>query len=257
MAERNIKLTIEYDGTAYAGWQMQTNARSVQREITEAIRKVTGHEVRLIGAGRTDAGVHALGQVANFHIDHYLPIEKYCPALNHHLDDDIVIREAEEVGAEFHARFNARHRRYRYLIGQRRSALYRHRRWDLPQAVDRSLLSQAAAMIIGEHDFSPFCVRASLKEDNRCTIGYSRWFFTGDLMIYEIRGNRFLHHMVRGLVATMVNLASVKPDDNKQNLTLDEFKDIIENASRDRVVFTAPAAGLYLVSVGYDEGKAR
>ena len=255
MAERNIKLIIEYDGTAYAGWQMQTNARSVQAEITEAIRKVTGHDVRLIGAGRTDAGVHALGQVANFHIDHYLPIEKYCPALNHHLDDDIVIREAEEVPEEFHARFDARRRRYRYLIGLNRSALYRHRRWDIPKAGDRSALSQTAAMIAGEHDFSPFCVRASLKEDNRCTIEYSRWFFRGDMMIYEIRGNRFLHHMVRGLVATMVNLARVKPDDNKHNSTLDAFKDIMENASGDRVVFTAPAAGLYLVSVGYDEGK--
>jgi tRNA pseudouridine38-40 synthase len=256
MAERNIKLTIEYEGTAYAGWQIQANAPSVQGEITEAIRKVTGHEVRLIGAGRTDAGVHALGQVANFHIDHYLPIEKYCPALNHHLDDDIVVREAEEVGEEFHARFDARHRRYRYLIGLKRSALYRHQRWDHPRAVDRSLLTQAAVMIVGEHDFSPFCVRASLKEDNWCRIEYSRWFFRGDLMIYEIRGNRFLHHMVRGLVATMVNLARVEPDNNKQNLTLDAFEDIIENASRDRVVFTAPAAGLYLVSVGYDEGKA-
>lgn len=256
MAERNIKLTIEYDGAAYAGWQIQANAPSVQGEITEAIRKVTGREVRLIGAGRTDAGVHALGQVANFHIDHYLPIEKYCPALNHHLNDDIVIREAGEVAEEFHARFDARHRRYRYLMGLKRSALYRYRRWDYPQAVDRSLLTQAAAMIVGEHDFSPFCVSASLKEDNRCKIEYSHWFFTGELMIYEIRGNRFLHHMVRGLVATMVNLARVKPDDNKQNLTLEAFEDIMENASRERVVFTAPATGLYLVSVGYDEGKA-
>lgn len=255
MADRNIKLTIEYDGTAYAGWQMQTNARSVQGEITEAIKKVTGHEVRLIGAGRTDAGVHALGQVANFHIDHYLQIEKYCPALNHHLDDDIVIRKAEEADEEFHARFDARHRRYRYLIGQNRSALYRDRRWDYPQAMDRSKLIQAAAMILGEHDFSPFCVKASLKEDNSCTIAYSRWFFKGDLMIYEIRGNRFLHHMVRGLVATMVNLARVAQDSNKHNLTLEAFADIIKKASCERVVFTAPAAGLYLVSVGYDEGK--
>jgi tRNA pseudouridine38-40 synthase len=256
MAERNIKLTIEYDGMAYSGWQMQMNARSVQEEITEAIKKVTGHEVQLIGAGRTDAGVHALGQVANFHIDHYLQIEKYCPALNHHLDDDIVIKEAEVVGNEFHARFDAQYRRYRYLIGCRRSALYRHQRWEHPKALDRSLLTQAAAMILGEHDFSPFCVTSSLKEDNRCTIEYSRWFFMGDLMIYEIRGNRFLHHMVRGLVATMVNLARVIPDENKQNLTLDLFRDIIENASCERVVFTAPAAGLYLVSVGYDKGKA-
>ncbi|MDH4034461.1 MAG: tRNA pseudouridine synthase A, partial [candidate division Zixibacteria bacterium] len=224
--------------------------------ITEAIKKITGQDVRLIGAGRTDAGVHALGQVANFHIDHHLPIEKYRAALNHHLDDDIVIREALEVPLEFHARFDARRRRYRYLLGTKRSALYRHQRWDHPHLMDSSLLNQAAAMIVGEHDFSPFCVTSSLKEDNRCTIEYSRWFFWGDLMIYEVRGNRFLHHMVRGLVATMVNLARVKPDDNKQNLTLDAFEDIMENASCDRVVFTAPAAGLYLVSVGYDEGKA-
>ncbi len=256
MAEHNIKLTIEYDGAAYAGWQIQADTRTVQGEITEAVRKITGCEVNLIGAGRTDAGVHALGQVSNFVIDHHLPPAKYREALNHYLDDDIVILQAKEVAADFHARYSARYKRYRYLIGRQRSAINRHLRWVRERSLDTTRLRRAAEVVMGEHDFSPFCVTASLKKDNLCTIEYSRWFDLGTLLVYEIRGNRFLHHMVRGLVGAMVNLATVEPDGNKHNLTLESFEDIIKNATAERVVFTAPAAGLYLVSVGYDEGKA-
>ncbi len=256
MAERNIRLTIEYDGTAYSGWQVQDNARSVQGEIQAALKAVTGLDINLIGAGRTDAGVHALGQVANFFIEHGLPTDKFRDAINHHLDSDIVIKSAEGVDPDFHARYSARFRRYRYMMAPHRSALYRNQRWECPYSLDRSKLQEAAKIIAGRHDFGPFCRTASRKDDNHCTIDFSRWFFVGDLMIYEIRGNRFLHHMVRGLVAAMVNLARLEPDDNKHNLTLESFADIIKNASCERVVFTAPARGLYLVSVGYDEGKA-
>jgi len=256
MAEQNIRLEIEYDGTAYAGWQMQANAKSIQGEITEAVRRVTGKDVKLIGAGRTDAGVHALGQVASFIIDHDLPPEKYRPALNHHLDDDIVVLKSDRAAMDFHARFSARFKRYRYLVGSRRSAVYRNRRWDYGRALDGSLLHEAAGMVLGEHDFGPFCVTASLKENNLCRIDYSRWFERGGVWVYEIRGNRFLHHMVRGLVGAMVNLATREPDNNKNNLTLEMLENILEGSSTERVVFTAPAAGLYLVKVGYDEGKS-
>jgi len=256
MAERNIKLTIEYDGSAYAGWQMQVNARSIQGEITEAIRKVTGRQVKLIGAGRTDAGVHALGQVAGFVIDHDLPPKKYREALNHYLDNDIVIKSAEEVAPDFHARYSARYKRYRYLIGRERSAVYRNLRWNCEHDLNGMLLREAAELVLGKHDFNPFCVTASRKENNRCVIDYSRWFDHGTLLVYEIRGDRFLHHMVRGLVGAMVNLATVEPDNNKNNLTLGRLRNILKSSTKERVVFTAPACGLYLVSVGYDEGKA-
>jgi tRNA pseudouridine38-40 synthase len=250
MAERNIRLTIEYFGPAFSGWQIQKDQTSVQGEITEAIRKTTGEEVNLVGAGRTDAGVHARGQVANFRIDHRLEPERYRDALNFHLPDDIRILEAMEAPFEFHARFDATHRRYRYLISEEPSALYRHFRWH-QERLDLALLHQAAELVLGEHDFSPFCVVASRKENNVCQIAHSKWRKVGPLLVYEIRGNRFLHGMVRSLVGAMANLAREKTDRNPENLTLAVFEDMLRAPGDRRVPFTAPAHGLYLVSVGY------
>jgi tRNA pseudouridine38-40 synthase len=251
MAERNIKLIVEYKGTSFAGWQIQDGPRTVQGEIAEAIRRVTGETVDLNGAGRTDAGVHALGQVANFRVNHTLEAERFRDALNYHLPDDIRIKESCEVSLDFHARFDARFRRYRYLLAREKSAIYRELRWENPVEIDFNLVKQAASAIVGEHDFGPFCVVASLKEDNRCRIEHSRWSAVGPLWVYEIRGNRFLHSMVRSLVGAMVNLATVKQDNNMHNLTLGRFNSIIAAQSDERVVFTAPACGLYLVQVGY------
>ena len=251
MAERNIKLTVEYKGSSFAGWQIQDGPRTVQGEITEAIRRVTGETVDLVGAGRTDAGVHALGQVANFHVNHALEAERFRDALNYHLSDGIRIKESCEMPPAFHARFDAKFRRYRYLLAREKSAIYRELRWENPVEIDFKRLQEAAAMIIGEHDFGPFCVVASLKEDNRCRIEQSKWRAMGPLWVYEIRGNRFLHSMVRSLVGSMVNLASIKQDNNMHNLTLERFGSIIAAQSDERVVFTAPACGLYLVQVGY------
>jgi tRNA pseudouridine38-40 synthase len=251
MAEKNIKIIVEYRGTAYAGWQIQDGQRTVQGAVSEAIFRVTGREVNLIGAGRTDAGVHALGQVANFRIDHKLEPERYREAINFYLDEDIRIKEAAEVDIDFHARFDARSRRYRYLLAAERSALYRELRWEHGRELDFDRIQKAATMITGEHDFTPFCVVSSRKEDNTCHIEYSRWRRFGPLWVYEIRGNRFLHSMVRSLVGAMVNLADCTPDNNLLNLTLDNFRDIITSQTDKRVTFTAPAHGLYLVAVGY------
>ena len=288
MAERNIKLVIEYKGTAFSGWQIQADRSTVQGEITEAIRQTTGKDVNVLGAGRTDAGVHALGQAANFIIDHHIEPEKYRDALNYYLPDDIRIREAVGVPLSFHARKDAKYKRYRYVIGRERSALYRDYRWELggrghPSASLRvtgkedrvteegervsdtrggllrrvewplqvELLRQAAEVIAGEHDFAPFCVVASRKEDNRCVIHHAKWREIGPLLVFEIRGNRFLHNMVRSLVGAMVNLATTDRDRHPDNLTLARFADIIHTPSDHRIVFTAPAQGLYLVSVHY------
>lgn len=250
MAERNIKLTIEYRGTAFSGWQYQDDARTIQHEIEQAIFKTTGQKVNLLAAGRTDAGVHALGQVANFKIDHHLEPQQYQDALNYYLDDDILIKNSEQVHSDFHARFDARSKRYRYIVSPSRSALYRDLRWRIPD-VEFPLLQKASGLVLGDHDFSPFCVVASRKENNHCRIDYSRWFKYGELMVYEVRGNRFLHSMIRSLVGAMVNLALVNSDRNKDNLTLADFQNIIDSQTEDRVKFTAPARGLYLVSVQY------
>ncbi|HOP07973.1 MAG TPA: tRNA pseudouridine(38-40) synthase TruA [candidate division Zixibacteria bacterium] len=250
-SERNIRIIVNYDGTAFAGWQYQPDQRTVQGELCRAIKRVTGNDVNLLAAGRTDAGVHALGQVANFRIEHSLPAERFEPAVNSYLDDDIRVLESTEVSLDFHARFDAKEKRYRYLIGRRQSAVFRNQRWFMSDPVDFDRLQQAAGLVSGEHDFSAFCVTGSLKEDNHCRIRFSRWFRYGDLLIYEIRGNRFLHHMVRSLVGGMVNLAEIDQDNNRDNLTIERFADIITSPENERNVFTAPARGLYLVSVRY------
>lgn len=251
MAVMNIRLTVEYEGTAYAGWQYQTDQKTIQGELAEAITKVTGIQVNVVGAGRTDAGVHALAQVANFQIDHQLAPERFKDAINYYLPDDIFVKESSQASETFHARYDATWRRYRYLIGSERTAIYRHQRWYQPN-LDVPLLQTAAGLILGQHDFSPFCVVSSRKDDNRCRIERSRWWSFGPLLVYEIRGDRFLHSMVRSLVGAMANLASLKRDRNPENLTLMEFRDILLAPKEKRVVFTAPACGLYLVSVGYN-----
>jgi len=253
MSEKNIKLTIEYCGTEYCGWQSQSGPKTVQDEITAAIEKTTGRKVKLTGAGRTDAGVHALGQVANFKVEHRLEPDRYKEALNFYLPDDIRIKSSQAAPLDFDARRDARFKRYRYLIGQEKSALYRHLRWEHAKPLDLELLKQAAGAIVGEHDFAPFCVVSSRKENNICRIDSAIWRRIGPLLVFEIRGNRFLHSMIRSLVGAMANIAAPDHDNNKLNLTLDRFKDIIESPTTDRVTFTAPAHGLYLVLVGYDK----
>ncbi len=253
MAKRNIKLTIEYHGGNYSGWQWQENTPStIQAELANALEKVVGEKIMVNGAGRTDAGVHALGQVANFRTEHPLEPHRYKEALNYFLPQDIRIKKSSEAADWFNARRDATFRRYRYLISTEKSALYGAFRWEYFYGLSFERLQEAAKLVLGEHDFSPFCVKTSLKEDNRCTIYYSRWFRYGDLLSYEIRGDRFLHGMVRSLVGGMVNLSSDTQDANPGNLTLPDFADIMRSPHGRRVVFTAPAQGLYLVSVGYE-----
>lgn len=248
---KNIKLLVQYEGTAYSGWQLQENGETIQGRLVDAIFKTTGQRVNLIGAGRTDAGVHALGQVANFAIEHELSAERYAPALNYYLPDDIRVLESQEVPDSFHSRFSARSRRYRYLVSHEISAPYRNLRYHYRPKVGFDLLQQAAAMAEGGHDFSPFCVVASRKESNVCRVEFSRWYRFGPLLAYEIRADRFLHSMVRSLVGAMLNLATLEPDKNLLNLTLAAFSDIIQAPTGQRVTFTAPACGLYLVKVIY------
>lgn len=256
MAEQNIKLIIEYDGTAYSGWQTQKESPSVQSEIIKAIKKVTGKDISLIGAGRTDAGVHAYGQTANFVIDHNIEPTRYRDAINHFLPDDILIHSATEVPIEFNSRRDAESKLYRYRVGLMPSALELNRRWYYGFDLDFELLTKAAALIEGEHDFAAFCVIASRQESNICRIKRAEWRRSEAELFFEIIGNRFLHNMVRVLVGGMINLATVNKDQNSRNLTLDSFADILNAPGEGRVEFTAPSRGLYLVSVQYDKGSA-
>ena len=248
---KNIRLLVQYEGTAYSGWQIQENGDTIQGRLTEAIFKTTGRQITLIGAGRTDAGVHALGQVANFQIEHGLEPERYAAALNFYLPEDIRVLRSEAAPEQFHARFSARGRCYRYLVSNEMSALYRNLRYWYHPRLDFERLQIAARCALGEHDFSAFCVTASLKDNNVCRVERSRWYRFGPLLAYEIRADRFLHSMVRSLVGGMLNLATLDPDRNQLNLTSDTFSDIITAPSGRRVAFTAPACGLYLVKVIY------
>ncbi len=251
MPQRNIRLTVSYRGTGYAGWQWQANQRTVQGELNEAVHRVSGERLSVVGAGRTDAGVHALGQVANFRIDHRLEGDRWAAALNFYLPDDIRVLNSQEVEWGFHATRDALWRRYRYLAAGEVSALYGDLRWEHGREVDFERLQEAAGMVVGEHDFSAFCVVGSRKEDNRCRIEHSRWYRLGPLLVYEVRGNRFLHSMVRSLVGGMMNLADLRQDYNTRNLTLGSFADMLQFPDSERCQFTAPPQGLYMVRVGY------
>lgn len=242
--ERNIKITIEYDGGNYAGWQFQPNQRTVQGELEKAIKKLTGSKATLYGAGRTDAGVHALGQVANFRTGSALPIGKYCDGLNFYLPEDIRILHSQSVSAAFHARYDAIYRQYRYLIGLEKSALNGRRRWEIKDKPDIQLLNDAADYILGEHDFTACCVVSSQKANNRCLVYKSHWRQHGTVLIYDIMADRFLHTMIRSLVGLMM-------ERGRGGMTMKRYKDILEGGDHAAIKKVAPPRGLYLVSVGY------
>ncbi len=242
----NIRLDIQYKGTEYSGWQVQKNAVSIQGLIETAIRQVTGQDVTLYGAGRTDAGVHALNQVANFHIEHRLPPEKYREAINFYLPRTIRIIQSGLVPDPFHARHSAQWRRYRYIIGRSPSALYFDYRWEWEYPLNIDVVNRATQFILGRHDFSAFCTVASQSENNECQIFESSWRENPDEYIFEIRANRFLHSMVRSLVGLMTDCG--RPN---HLLTLNDFQDIMKSGDHTRIPLVAPARGLYLVAVGY------
>jgi len=246
LAKQNIRLDIEYNGRDYSGWQVQNNAVTIQGKIEAAIEKVTGLKAALHAAGRTDAGVHAMGQVANFRIDHYLEAGKYKDALNYYLPENILINKSSAVPDDFHARKSALSRHYRYLIGLEKSALYHDFRWEYSYPLNLDRMNEIARNIMGVHDFSAHCVVSSQKENNDCEIRYSEWRLVGSLFIYEIIANRFLHSMVRSLVGSMVDAGR-----EKDYLTLKQFEDILKSGDHTKIKNVAPARGLYMTAVEY------
>jgi tRNA pseudouridine38-40 synthase len=242
---RNFKLLLEYDGTNFVGWQRQDNGRSVQGEIERVLSQVLQEGVSVIGAGRTDAGVHARGQVANFRSETKLCPNDILGGFNALLPDDVVVYDVEEVPVEFHARYSARERAYSYTISRRPIAVMRNYAWFVKYRLDMSLMQMAAEMIVGEHDFESFCKTASAVDHHRCTVSVSRWDDDGAFLQYEIRANRFLHGMVRALVGSMVDVG-------RGYRTVEEFRAIIGAKDRTEAGMAAPARGLCLESVAYE-----
>lgn len=244
---RTIKLVLEYVGTGFSGWQVQPGKRTVQGEVEKAVAALTGEELRLEVSGRTDAGVHALGQVASFRTESRFPPEVIQPGLNHWLPRDVAVLSVEEVPPEFHPRKSARGKWYRYLIMDRklRSALFPDRVWHLRADLELAAMRSAAGPLIGEHDFSSFrsvtCeANDPVREMKRIDIFRNE---TG-LLVVELSATGFLKQMVRIIAGTLAEIGQGKRRP-------EEMKEILEARDRTRAGVTAPAAGLYLVRVDY------
>ena len=244
---RNIKLTIEYDGKCYNGWQKQPDKLNIQGEIEKAIYNITKEKVELIGSGRTDAGVHALGQVANFKTNSNIPIEKIPLAINSQLKSSIIIKSAEEVDERFHSRYNAKHKTYRYIINNSKTgtALYRNLQYCFPIKLDVEKMKEASKFFEGEHGFKAFKSSGTSAKNSVRTIYKAVVKEEGENIIIELTGNGFLYNMVRIISGTLldVGLGKINPS---------EIPDIINSKDRQRAGKTLPAHGLYLVEVLYD-----
>ncbi|MEO0225517.1 MAG: tRNA pseudouridine(38-40) synthase TruA [candidate division WOR-3 bacterium] len=239
---RNIKITIEYDGTNYAGWQYQPNKKTIQGEIEKALEKIFKKRIRIIGAGRTDAGVHASGQVANFKIDSNITVGKLHRALNGNLPSDIFVRKVIEVSKDFHARFDALSKIYEYRLLLRRSPLRRRFAWEVKYKIDVRVVKRGLRRFLGEHDFSNFSV-ARDKENRICKIikvGLKR---KEDEVVVVIEADRFLNKMVRMIIGFLVDLGRGRFDFKITETMFDQ---------RFKKNFTvAPSQGLFLVKVKY------
>ncbi len=245
---RNLRLVIEYDGTDYVGWQYQANGPSVQEEIEKALRNLTQEEARVIGAGRTDAGVHARGQVANVRIETALDSSELLKGVNAVLPESIVVHSIEDVQADFHARYSAASRSYRYMILRTRSALERSFGWYIGYPLDVEAMERCAATLMGDHDFQSFCKTIPEANHYRCSVTNSVWTHVENRLYYDITANRFLHGMVRTLVGTMVDVG-------RGRRTEQEFAAILEGRNRSLAGMAAPAKGLYLERIGYEDRR--
>ena len=264
---RNLRMTVAYDGSGYVGWQVQPNGPSVQTSVEKAIFKLTGEDITVLAAGRTDSGVHALGQVINFRTGSPIPVEGFRKALVKFLPPDITVRDVVEVPDEFHSTFSTRWKSYRYVIHNSPDRNPFLRNYSLHQhgALDTIAIHQAAQVLTGTHDFRSFESHwpnksSSVRTVYRLTVRRQRfcplWFGgqdtgpsdedAGDFIWFDIAGNGFLYNMVRAIVGTLLPVG-------RGRRTTEEVRNILEKMDRSQGGDTAPATGLYLVRVEYDD----
>ena len=244
---RNIKLTIEYDGKEFNGWQKQPNKLNIQGNIERAIETITGEKVDLNASGRTDAGVHAIAQVANFKTNSTLPIEKWPLALNANLKKSIRIKDAKEVDLRFHSRLTCKKKTYRYVINNSKygTAIYRNLETHIPYKLDVIKMQNAAKYFEGEHDFKAFKASGTSSKSSVRTIYDAKIYQNGDKIYIELTGNGFLYNMVRIIAGTLVEVGLEKIEPEK-------IEEIIKEGKRENAGKTLPPNGLYLVDVKYE-----
>jgi tRNA pseudouridine38-40 synthase len=244
---RHIRLVVEYDGTSLCGWQRQSNGPTVQGHLEQSLAQLLQHEVALAGASRTDAGVHARGQVASFRTDKTIPLHGIRRGLNSMLPDSIAIVDASEVPEEFHPRFSATGKHYRYTMLARadRSPRWHHRAWHHPDPLDLQAMRAGAAPLIGEHDFAAFRAAGCAARTTIRRLDGIEISAPDERVIIDIRGNAFLRQMVRILVGTLSEVGTgTRP--------AAQVVEILASKDRTQAGITAPACGLELVSVRYD-----
>ena len=240
------KLTIQYDGTYFFGWQLQPNKRTVQGEVEKALMRFmnTLKRIPIHGSGRTDTGVHAIAQVAHSDFECSKSENVIKNAMNSFLDKDCHIMHVEKVSENFHARFNAISRKYRYQIYTGKSIFYRSQAWYLKiDGIEG--INSISKYLLGDHDFLSFSKFQKHKENTICTIIDSEWKVKGDFINFFIVGNRFLHHMVRYLVGTIIMV-------NQNKKSLEEFSSLLDNPQKNAKVSKAPPCGLFLEKVSYE-----
>ncbi len=240
----NFKLLIQYDGTNYCGWQIQANSATIQQKITETAEIILKEKINLIGSGRTDTGVHALGQVANFKTTMDLDVYKFKHSINAILPKDISILKIEKTKPEFHSRFDAKSRSYIYFISKYKSPFYERFSYFYHNELNCELLNKLSKSLLGKKDFSSFARKNTETKNKICNIYEAYWKSTSDLIIFKIEADRFLHGMVRTIIGTLLNSLKNNYDNNY-------FKKIIELKDREAAGEAVPAKGLFLYKVKY------
>lgn len=243
---KNYKLIIQYDGTNYAGWQIQLNLMTVQEKITTALETLTREKINLIGSGRTDTGVHAFGQAANFRCENELDIYKFKYSLNSILPNDISVTSMEEVDEDFHARFDAKQRAYLYFLHEYKSPFYKKYSYEYSGFKGLSIdkLNEISKTILGAHDFTSLSRKNAEVENKDCEIYNIHWKRTGGFIVFYINANRYLHGMVRTIVGSVLHA-------EKNNLDKDYLLEVIDKKDREAAAESAPAKGLFLYKVKY------
>lgn len=244
---RNIKLTIQYDGTNYCGWQSQKNGVAIQDVIERCLGKVVGEKIKLVGSGRTDSGVHAKGQAANFRTNSRLPLNNIKKALNHNLPKDIAITKISEANADFHAQYKAKSKLYRYTFSNKAVISPFHRNYiaKIPYRLDLALMKKEAEGLVGRHDFSAFQGARSKRESAVRTVKKIDITPNGKAVYIDIESEGFLYNMARNIVGTLIEIGRgyYKPG---------SMKKILNSRNRGEAGPTAPAKGLCLMKVNYE-----